>query len=61
MFTLTGKNAAGHANLVHADVPAELAHYLRQATITRRRQSSRINYLWCKNQLPPNAPHPWKH
>ena len=61
MFTLTGKNAGGSASLIHGDLTVELAHYLRQATITRRRQFCRLNHLWCKIHPPSSVTNQWRH
>ena len=61
MFPLLAKSVGPNAETTHTVDSVELAHYLRQATITRRRQSSRLNHLWCKHRSLIDAPNLWRH
>ena len=44
----------------HPGRNVDVSHYLRQTTITRRRQEPWINRVWCSNRRLPTKGAAWK-
>ncbi len=46
--------------ITHPGRQVDVSHYFRQITISRRRQVSWVNCIWCRNRQLPTKTFMWK-